>query len=226
VPQALLLVLDLGGTFVFAVSGAMAAVKHRLDMFGVLVSSFIAGSGGGILRDLLIGVIPPAAIVDWKYAGVSAMAGLSVFFWHPKAERFRNDILWCDTVGLAFFAVVGAQKALLHGLNQAMAALLGMLAGIGGGMLRDVLVSEIPIVLRTDLYGLAALAGATVVVIAPLAQIPFAVAAMAGGLVCFALRFGAIRYGWHLPLARSTRLRRSPRTRRAAHQGLGESDPK
>lgn len=224
-PQALLLVLDLGGTFVFAVSGAMAAVKHRLDMFGVVVLSFIAGSAGGILRDLLIGVVPPAAIADWKYAGVSATAGLSVFFWHPKAERFRNDILWCDAIGLAFFAVVGAQKALLHGLNQAMAALLGMLAGIGGGMLRDVLVSEIPIVLRTDLYGLAALAGATVVVIAPLAQIPFSIAALAGGFVCFALRFGAIRHGWHLPRARSTRPQRRARTRRAAHEDLRESDP-
>src|SRR3954469_14981004 len=190
--QTLLLVLDLGGTFVFAFSGAVAAVKHRLDIFGVLVLSFAAGNAGGITRDLLIGAVPPAAIADWKYAAVSILAGLIVFVAYPTAERVRDDVLWFDAVGLAFFAVAGAQKALLHGLNPMMAALLGMLTGIGGGMLRDVLVTQIPIVLRADLYAMAALAGAAVVVIAPMLHVPAIVAAIAGGLLCFALRFGAI----------------------------------
>ena len=201
----LLLVLDLGGTFVFAVSGAVAAVKYRLDIFGVLVLSFAAGNAGGITRDLLIGAVPPAAIADWKYAVVSILAGLIVFVGYPTAERVRDDVLWLDAVGLAFFAVAGAQKALLRGLNPMMAALLGMLTGIGGGMLRDLLVTQIPIVLRADLYAMAALAGAAVVVIAPMLHVPAIAAAIAGGVLCFALRFGAIRYGWHLPTARSTR---------------------
>ena len=161
--QIFLAVLDLGGTFVFAISGALLAVKRRLDVFGVVVLSFAAGNAGGITRDLLIGAVPPAAVADWKYVGVSALAGVITFFWHPKADRFRNDILWYDAVGLAFFAVAGTQKALLRGLHPAMAALLGMLTGIGGGMLRDVLVTEIPTVLRADIYASAALAGATVV---------------------------------------------------------------
>ena len=158
----LLQVLDLGGTFVFAISGAMVAVRHRLDIFGVLVLAFAAGNAGGITRDLMIGAVPPAAIADLKYAGVSALAGLITFFWYPMANRLRNDVLWLDAVGLAFFAVAGAQKALAYGIDPVMAALLGMVTGIGGGMLRDVLVSGIPTVLRADLYALAALAGAGV----------------------------------------------------------------
>jgi len=213
----LLIVLDLGGTFVFAISGALLAVRRRLDVFGVIVLSFAAGNAGGITRDLLIGAIPPAAVADWRYVAVSAVAGLVTFVWHPTGERFRNDVLWCDAVGLAFFAVAGTQKALLHGVHPAMAALLGMLTGIGGGMVRDVLVSEIPTVLRADVYALAALAGAAVVAAAPALRLPPFVATLVAGALCFALRFGAIHYGWHLPGARArrrSRLEPSPIERR------------
>jgi uncharacterized membrane protein YeiH len=201
-PHILLLVLDLGGTFVFAISGGMAAVKHRLDIFGVLVLSFAAGNAGGITRDLLIGAVPPAAIADWKYLGVSVLAGLITFFWYPITDRHRNNVLWFDAVGLAFFAVSGAEKALVYGLNPVMAALLGMLTGIGGGMLRDLLVREIPTVLRADLYALAALAGAAVVVIGHVLHVPPIAITIVGGVLCFVLRFMAIHCGWHLPTAR------------------------
>ncbi len=198
----LLLVLDLGGTFVFAISGGMAAVKYRLDVFGVLVLSFAAGNAGGITRDLLIGAVPPAAIADWKYLSVSILAGLITFFRYPITNRFRKDVLWFDAVGLAFFAVSGAEKAMVYGLNPVMAALLGMLTGIGGGMLRDMLVREIPTVLRADLYALAALAGAAVVVIGHVLHIPAIATTIVGGFLCFALRSMAVHYGWHLPTAR------------------------
>ncbi len=202
IPHLLLLVLDLGGTFVFAISGAMAAVKHRLDIFGVLVLAFAAGNAGGMTRDVLIGAVPPAAIADWKYLAVSVLAGLLTFFWYPITNRLSKDILWFDAIGLAFFAVAGAEKALVYGINPAMAALLGMLTGIGGGMLRDVLVTDIPVVLRADLYALAALAGALVVVAGHLLHVSPVASTIVGGVLCFALRFGAIRYGWHLPSAR------------------------
>ncbi|MGH8146080.1 MAG: trimeric intracellular cation channel family protein [Rhodanobacteraceae bacterium] len=201
-PHILLTVLDLGGTFVFAISGAVAAVKYRLDIFGVMVLAFAAGNAGGITRDLLIGATPPAAIDHLSYLGVSILAGLIVFFWDPVVTRHNNTVLWFDAVGLAFFAVAGAEKALVYGLNPVMAALLGMLTGIGGGMLRDVLVRQIPAVLRSDLYALAALVGAAIVVGGHVLDIHAVPATIVGGLACFALRYMAIRHGWHLPHAR------------------------
>jgi uncharacterized membrane protein YeiH len=199
----LLTVLDLGGTFVFAISGAAAAVKHRLDIFGVMVLAFAAGNAGGITRDLLIGAAPPAAIAHLSYLGVSLLAGLIVFFWDPVVARLNSTVLWFDAVGLAFFAVAGAEKALVHGLNPVMAAMLGMLTGIGGGMLRDVLVMQIPTVLRSDLYALAALVGAAIVVGGHVLNIHAVATTAVGGVACFALRYMAIRHGWHLPSARS-----------------------
>src|SRR5439155_21041567 len=199
--ETLLLVLDLVGTFVFALSGAMAGVKHRLDLFGVLVLSYAAGNAGGITRDLLIGAVPPAAISDWRYLAVSLLAGI-VTFWRPSViDRLRSPVLLFDATGLALFAVAGAQKALDFGLNPVMAALLGMLTGIGGGMTRDVLLAEIPTVLRADLYAVAALAGAAIVVVANMLQLPSGVGALCGATLCFGLRVLAIRHGWQLPVA-------------------------
>jgi uncharacterized membrane protein YeiH len=196
-----LVVLDLIGTFVFALSGATAGIKQRLDLFGVLVLSFAAASAGGIMRDLLIGAVPPAAISDWRYLGVSLLAGLVIFFRFPHSERLRNFVLIFDAAGLALFAVTGTQKALGYGLHPVMAALLGMLTGIGGGMLRDVLVAEIPNVLRAELYAVAALAGAAVVVVGHLLNVSPTAAAIAGAAFCLGIRLIAIWRGWHLPVA-------------------------
>jgi uncharacterized membrane protein YeiH len=201
----MLLAFDLIGTFVFALSGAMAGVSRRLDLFGVLSLSFAAASAGGIMRDLLIGAVPPAAVRDWRYLAVSILAGLLTFLWFPRSgqqNRRRNLILIFDGAGLALFAVAGAQKALGFGLNPAMAALLGMLSGIGGGMLRDLLVAEIPNVLRSELYAVAALAGAAVVVAGHRLNAPPAAVAGVGAALCFSLRLIAIWRGWNLPIAR------------------------
>lgn len=191
--------LDLVGTFVFALSGAMAGVRHRLDLFGILVLSFAAGNAGGMTRDVLIGAVPPAAIVQWPYIAVSVLAGLATFRAHEAVRRHEGAILVFDAAGLALFAVAGTLKAVAFGLNPVAAVLLGMLTGIGGGMLRDVLVAEIPAVLRADLYAVAALAGATVVVVGEQAGLPSAIGAGAGGAVCFGLRIVAMRRGWQLP---------------------------
>jgi uncharacterized membrane protein YeiH len=199
-----LLVLDLIGTFVFALSGAVIGVKRRLDIFGVLVLSFAAASAGGITRDLLIGSVPPSAIRDWRYVAASVLGGLLIFIWFPRSQRssrVRNFVLLFDAAGLGLFAVTGTQKALGYGLNPVMAALLGMLTGIGGGMMRDVLVAEIPNVLRSDLYAVAALAGAVVVVIGHQFDIAPTLVAVSGALICFGLRLLAIRRRWQLPVA-------------------------
>jgi len=202
-------VLDLVGTFVFAISGAVAAVNRRLDIFGVLVLSFVAGNVGGMTRDVLIGSLPPAALTDRLILLVSVLAGLVTFWWYAGVDRLRSPVLLFDAVGLALFAVTGAQKALAFGLRPVMAALLGMLTGIGGGIMRDVLLAEIPQVLRSDLYAVAALAGASVVVIGDRISIPYSVSAPVGAALCFGLRFMAIRHNWQLPTARLSARRRA-----------------
>jgi uncharacterized membrane protein YeiH len=193
--NAALVVFDLAGTFVFALSGGMAAIKHRLDLFGVLVLSFAAGNFGGIIRDLLLGATPPPAI------GVSLAAGLVTFSWSPLIDRLRSSVLVLDAAGLALFAVSGALKASAAGLNPAGVILLGVLTGVGGGMLRDVLVSEVLAVLRGELYASAALAGSAIVALAQLLGIRAPIGAGAGALTCFVLRYLAIRRGWRLPVA-------------------------
>jgi uncharacterized membrane protein YeiH len=200
--NTLLFAFDLGGTFVFALSGATAAVKHRLDLFGVLVLSFAAGNSGGIARDVMIGAVPPAAISDWRYVAVSLLAGLTTFYWYRIINRLSSPVLVFDAAGLALFAVSGAGKALAFHAGPVAATLLGMLTGIGGGMVRDVLVREIPTVLRTELYAVAALIGAVVVVIGGMLHLSSSGAAAAGAVLCFGLRFMAIRHGWQLPIAR------------------------
>jgi uncharacterized membrane protein YeiH len=191
----------LGGTFVFAISGAVAGVNRRLDIFGILVLSFVTGNVGGITRDLLIGAVPPAALTDGRYLLVSVLAGLITFFWYAGVDKLRSPVLLFDAVGLSFFAVAGAQKAILFGLGPVMSALLGMLTGIGGGITRDVLLAEVPQVLRSDLYAVAALAGASIVVFGDVLGLSYGISALAGGALCFGLRFMAIRHGWHLPVA-------------------------
>ena len=200
--SALLVAFDVGGTFVFALSGATAGVKHRLDLFGVLVLSFAAGNSGGIARDLMIGAIPPAAISDWRYIAVSILAGLVTFYWYRIINRLSSPVLVFDAAGLGLFAVAGASKALAFHAGPVAATLLGMLTGIGGGMVRDVLVREIPTVLRTELYAVAALIGAAVVVIGNVLHVPASAADVAGAVLCFGLRFMAMRLGWQLPVAR------------------------
>jgi uncharacterized membrane protein YeiH len=196
------IVLDLTGTFVFALSGALAGTKHRLDLFGVIVLSFAAGNSGGITRDLLIGAVPPGAVGDWRYLGVSLIAGLVTFYFSPLIMRMSNAVLVFDAAGLALFAVAGSSKALSFGLNPVMATVLGMVTGIGGGMVRDVLLAEIPTVLRADLYAVAALLAAAIVVIGHMLQLPVAGVTAVALISCFLLRIMAIRRGWRLPVAK------------------------
>ncbi len=217
----LLFALDLVGTFVFALSGAATGIINRLDLFGVLVLSFVASTVGGITRDVLLGAVPPAAIDDWRYFATSLLAGLIAFFWHPFTERLHRFVLVFDSAGLAFFAVSGTQKALAYGLNPVMAALLGMLTGIGGGMARDLLVTEPPNVLKSDLYAVAALAGASVVVVGHVLHLSPNATTMTGAVLCFGIRLLAIWRGWQLPFAQP-----SQRTKAKADDSSNQTDRK
>lgn len=200
--STLLLLFDFIGTFVFALSGGTLAVRYRLDLFGVLVLACAAAVSGGIVRDVVIGALPPASLADWRYLGVAMLAGLLTFHRHEAIERLRNPVQVFDAAGLALFAVLGTDKALAHGASPFAATLLGMLSGIGGGIARDVLVARIPVVLQADLYAVAALAGAGVVAVAHALQLPQVPAMAVGAALCFGLRYMAIRRGWHLPVAR------------------------
>ena len=199
--ETLVLALDLFGTFVFALSGAMAGVRHRLDVFGVLVLSFAAGNAGGITRDLLIGAVPPAGSPIGATSGF-LVAGLATFCGIPqRSGGCRDAVLVFDAVGLAVFAVSGALKALAFGLNPLAAVLLGMLTGIGGGMLRDILVAEVPTVLRAELYAVAALAGATVVVGGRLLGLPSGACGGRGRRPLLWVAPHRASPGWGLPVA-------------------------
>ena len=194
-------ILDLAGTFVFAISGAVSGVKHKIDLFGVLVLSFVAATAGGMARDVLIGAVPPSAIQDWRYIGLSLLAGLVTFFWYPLIARMKSPVQIFDAFGLGLFAIAGAGKAIAFHLEPAAAVLMGVLTAIGGGMVRDVLVSEVPVVFTAELYAVAALAGAAVVVVGSIVFPSSAPVAAIGGIVCVVLRLMAIRNRWKLPVA-------------------------
>lgn len=211
--STLVLVLDLCGTFVFALSGAAAGFARRLDLFGVLVLSFVAANSGGIIRDVLIGATPPPGIADWRYIAVPLLAGLATFYGRDVVERLHDSVQIFDAAGLALFAVSGAQKALDFHLGPVTAVVLGMLTGIGGGMVRDVLTAQIPAVLRGDIYAIAGLAGAAVVVIGHQLRLPGVATTIAGAILCFGIRLFAIRRSWQLPVAGEKRHPKDPSQR-------------
>jgi uncharacterized membrane protein YeiH len=196
----LLLVLNLIGTFVFGLSGGLAGVRARLDIFGVVVLAIVVGLAGGITRDLLIG-IPPQTVRDWRYLAIAGGAGLVTFVAHATLKRLERPILVLDAAGLALFCVTGAATALDHRVAPVEAVVLGAITGVGGGVLRDMLVREIPIVLRTGLYAIPALIGAAVVVIAAKAGTHNLTFPILGAVVCFAIRVAGIYFDLNVPTA-------------------------
>jgi len=198
--ETLLVVLDLVGIAAFAVSGALVAVRRRLDVFGVIVLAGLTGLGGGFLRDVLIGATPPAALQDWRYLVVPLVAGLLVFRFHPVVERLEKPVSVTDALGLGLFCVAGALKAAEAGLGLVPSALLGMVTGIGGGIVRDVLTGSVPTVLREGLYATPALAGAFLAVGLRELGLEQWWWALPGVVVCVVWRLLAVRRGWHARL--------------------------
>jgi uncharacterized membrane protein YeiH len=197
---ALLLSLDLIGTLVFAVEGAMAGAQNNLDILGLMVLAFFTALGGGIIRDVLIGAIPPSSIRDWRYPATAFAGAVLVFFEARMVSHFPAMLLiTLDAAGLALFAVAGAAKALDHKIHPFLAILMGGLTGVGGGTIRDMLLAHIPNVLRADVYAAAALAGAAVMVLALELQARPAIATPLGITACFFLRMVAVWRHWNLP---------------------------
>jgi uncharacterized membrane protein YeiH len=205
----LILALNLVGTFVFGLSGGLAAVRARLDLFGVVVLSAVVGLAGGITRDLLIGT-PPATFRDWRYLAAAGAAGLVCYFAGPALERVQRSVLFFDALGLGLFSVTGATKALDFGLGAVPAILLGAITGIGGGMLRDVLLRDVPTVLRHDLYAVPALVGAGILVAAQEAGSASPVFPALAAAVCVALRLAGLHWEVNVPIAPSERREHPP----------------
>jgi uncharacterized membrane protein YeiH len=198
--DVLLLVIDLIGTFVFAVEGALAGINAGLDVFGLMVLAFITALGGGTIRDVLIGAIPPNSIRDWRYGATAFAGGGAVFFFHQFFGKVPVHLMiTLDAAGLALFAVAGVGKALEFGITPLLAIMMGAVTGAGGGTVRDVLLAEVPGVLHSDVYAAAALAGAVVMMAGLSAKMPRGLAMSLGAAVCFVLRILAAWRHWNLP---------------------------
>ena len=195
-----LLVLDLLGTFAFALNGALTALRvARLDIVGVITLGMITALGGGIIRDVLLDV-PPATFNDWRYLAVAAGGGLIAFVFGRHLERLNTPITVLDAVGLSLFAVTGAGKALDLGLGPAQAVILGATTGVGGGTLRDVLVRQVPSVLSSGLYAIPALIGATATVVVTLLGVHGPATAVGAAALCFLIRMVGVHYDLDAPL--------------------------
>jgi uncharacterized membrane protein YeiH len=199
-PSPLLVAVDLAGIFVFAISGALVAVRKGFDLFGALVLAGTTGLGGGFLRDVLIDATPPAALADWRYLVVPVVAGLLTFAFHPTLGRMERGINVFDAFGLSLFCVTGALKAVEFGLGPVPVALMGMVTGIGGGMVRDLLAGRPPVVFNSNLYATPALVGAVVAVGLDRTSLPLIVVVVAGAGVCLVLRLLAMVLDWRAPL--------------------------
>jgi uncharacterized membrane protein YeiH len=201
-PKRLLFAADIAGTLVFAVEGSMAAVNGNLDLIGIMTLAFCTALGGGIIRDTLLGSLPPASLRDWRYPTIVLSAAALVFFLHSEVRAI--PVLYIqvlDAAGLAIFAIAGTEKALLHKMNPLVAVLLGTITGVGGGTIRDVLLNQVPTVLRFEVYASAALLGSICMIVATKVRVPATWAASLGGVFCFLLRVVSLLSHWNVPRA-------------------------
>jgi uncharacterized membrane protein YeiH len=199
--STVLLVLDLLGTFAFALNGALTALgAARLDIVGVVALGMITAVGGGTIRDVLLDSLPPATFTDWRYYAVAAAGGLLAFLFGRGLQRLNKPINVLDAVGLALFAVTGATKATDLGFGPAQAIIVGAITAVGGGTIRDVLIGRVPSVLSSGFYAIPALLGATATVVAGLLDVAGLVATVGGAVLCFVVRMIGLGFDLNAPL--------------------------
>ena len=192
--------LDLAGTFAFAISGATAAKERRLDIFGIIAVAFIVACGGGIIRDVFIGAIPPAGLSTWYYLAIAIFASIITIGLYPVVQRLNRPVLLFDAAGLSMFAVTGAQKALSFNHNGEVAVFLGVITAVGGGVMRDILLNRVPVILEKQIYASAALIAALIVVLGGyLNWLSTDVNAVIALIFCFTIRILALTLDWNLP---------------------------
>lgn len=198
--QSLYYILELSGTFAFAISGATAAKQRGLDLFGIFAIAFTVSCGGGIIRDLCIGAIPPAGLTTWYYLATAIVASGMAIGLSPIVQKLYRPVLLFDAAGLSLFAVTGAQKVLSYGFNGESAIILGIITAVGGGVLRDILLSRVPVILEKEIYASAALIGTLIVVLGrDLKWISANWIAIIAFAICLTLRLLSLYYHWNLP---------------------------
>ena len=193
-------VLDLSGTFVFALNGALTAIRAtRLDVVGVVALGMTTALGGGVIRDLCLGEAPPATFRDWRYFALAIAGALIAYLLNRLLDRIGTSILLFDAVGLGVFAVLGASKALDTGLGVAPALALGVISGVGGGTVRDVMTGQVPTVFRAELYAIPAMIAAALAVLSVRLEVYGTLSAVGAVLVCVVIRVVSARREWNAP---------------------------
>lgn len=198
-PSTIYTFLDLLGTFVFALSGAVAGRQKQLDIFGIFSIAFSVACGGGIIRDLCIGAIPPVGLTNWLYLLMVLAATILTIGFNRVVNFLKEPVLLFDALGLSVFAVTGARKAIAFGFNYEGAVLLGIVTAVGGGVVRDILLNRIPVILTREIYASAAMIGAVIVVGGDYLHYPKEIVAMVAIICCFGLRFLGLHFHWNLP---------------------------
>lgn len=195
--------LDLFGTMAFAVTGAFKAIEHKSDIVGIIILATITGVAGGTIRDMILGKFPPNSLLDPSYVAITVATGIVIFFLYSHLKKHWNVFLKFDAIGLGVFTIIGATFAYnIFGLNYLAMVLAGMLTAIGGGILRDVFVNEVPIVFVKELYASASFVGATIFFGLLAVGTEFYVATIAGIVITTGLRLVAMKYNWNLPKVR------------------------
>ena len=198
----LLIVLELIGTFVFGLNGALTAMEaERLDVVGVVVLGMMTALGGGIIRDVLIGALPPATFHDWRFLAVALVSALLAFFGRRLLSRVLRSINLFDAAGLSLFCVTGTVVTFNHGLGPLQSTILGAITGVGGGTIRDVTIRRVPTVLTSGLYAIPALVGSAITAIALDVHEYSSAVALAAAALCFVIRMVGLHFNLNAPLA-------------------------
>ena len=197
-------VMDLFGTMAFAVSGAFKAIEHKTDLAGVIILCTITGVAGGVIRDSIFGIYPPAAVANPSYVMVTVSSGIVIFLLYPSLRRHWGLFLKFDAIGLGVFSVVGATAAYeLFGLNFLILTFAGILTAVGGGLLRDLFVNEIPLVFVKEFYASASFLGIVIFFVLLMVGISLNITTIVSMLAVISIRFVAMRFNWNLPRART-----------------------
>ncbi len=197
----LLYILDLVGTAAFAASGAWAGIRNNMDLLGVLILGLVTAVGGGTLRDMLLGDLPPFSLKNETYLYLSLAVALLVFMLHRRLAFIEHPLLYFDAIGLGTFVVIGTSKALAFDMGSLGAIFMGVMTATAGGAVRDVLSNQVPLILCKEIYASACFAGGLLLVLLHALELPDPLAALAAALTVIALRLVAIRYNWALPKA-------------------------